>query len=370
MKNVLIAPDSFKGCLSSSEVCSAIFIGAKAVDENINVMQFPSSDGGEGFCFCMKNIFGGDIIQIEVTYPLGNRGKAEFVFNKDSSTAYLELASASGLSLVDKEKRNIMNSSTYGFGELIREAVSLGAKNIVMGLGGSATNDCGIGLLSAMGIKFFNKVGNELKAIPSSIFDIAFFDKTEMIDLSGIKLIAACDVKNPLCGENGAARIFASQKGANESEIEWLDNASKALASAVGIDPFQSGFGAAGGVGFALMSFLNAEYISGAKLLTESKAFTDGLTKADLVITGEGNTDRQTSFGKLPAIVSQKAKTFGVPCILISGGLSEGFEEMYNCGVTKCYSLSKNDHDRQYCIDNAFELLKNMSYKAVTEFYM
>ncbi len=370
MKNLLVAPDSFKGCLSSSEVCSAIAMGAKAVDEEINVMQFPSSDGGEGFCFCMKNIFGGDIIETKVTYPLGNRGKAEFVFNRDSSTAYLELASASGLSLVDKEKRNIMRSSTYGFGELIREAVSLGAKTIIMGLGGSATNDCGIGLLSALGIKFYNQAGNELKAIPSSLSEIEFVDKNQMIDLSAVKLIAACDVKNPLCGENGAAKVFAKQKGANESEIEWLDNASKTFASAVGINPFQSGFGAAGGVGFALMGFLNAEYVSGARLLTESQAFTEALSKADLVITGEGNTDRQTSFGKLPAIVSQKAKSHGVPCVLISGGVSEGFEEMYNCGVVKCYSLSKNDADKQYCIDNAFELLKNITYRAILEFYM
>lgn len=368
MKNLLVAPDSFKGCLSSSEVCSAISIGAKAVDESINVMQFPSSDGGEGFCFCMKNIFGGDIIETDVAYPLGNRGKAEFVFNKDTSTAYLELSSASGLSLVDKEKRNIMNATTYGFGELIRESVSLGAKTIIMGLGGSATNDCGIGLLSALGIRFLDKFKNELKAVPNSLSEIKFIDKTEMIDMSNVKLIAACDVKNPLCGENGAARIFAKQKGANESEIEWLDNASKTFASTVGIDSFQSGFGAAGGVGFALMGFLNAEYVSGARLLTESKAFIEALSKADLVITGEGNTDRQTSFGKLPAIVSQKAKTFGVPCILISGGLSDGFEEIYNCGVVKCYSLSKDHADKQYCIDNAFELLKKITYRAILEF--
>ncbi len=368
MKNLLVAPDSFKGCLSSNEVCSAIAMGAKAVDENINVMQFPSSDGGEGFCYCMKNIFGGDVIQTDVAYPLGNRGNAEFIFNKDSSTAYLELASASGLSLVDKDKRNIMCASTYGFGELIAKAISLGAKTIIMGLGGSATNDCGIGLLSALGIRFLDKFKNELKAVPSSLSEIKFIDKTEMIDMSNVKLIAACDVKNPLCGENGAARIFAKQKGASESEIQWLDNASMSFASAIGIDPFQSGFGAAGGVGFALMGILNAEYISGARLLTESKAFTEALSKADLVITGEGNTDRQTSFGKLPAIVSQKAKSFGVPCILISGGLSDGFEEIYNCGVVKCYSLSREHDDIQYCIDNASQLLKNMAYRAVSEF--
>ena len=227
--NLLIAPDSFKGCLTSEEVCAAVAQGAINADPNINIMQIPSSDGGEGFCSSMKSIFGGEWVKREVTFPLGNKGEASFVYVDAHSAAYIELASAAGLSLVPENERNIMQSSTCGVGELICEAIALGAEKIVVGLGGSATNDCGIGLLSALGIRFYDESGNLLKPVAASLCKIGSVDKSAMVNVSGIKFIAACDVKNTLCGENGAANVFSRQKGANTEQLHHLDDAFRAI---------------------------------------------------------------------------------------------------------------------------------------------
>ena len=363
--NILLAPDSFKGCLTSQEVCEAIEKGIRKFNNNINVMQFPSSDGGEGFCDCMRNIFGGEKVLIEVTYPLGNKGNASFAYNRESKTAYIELASASGLPLVPLDKRNILEASTVGTGELIREAIKLGAKNITVGLGGSATNDCGIGMLYALGMRFLDSAGFELKPCAKSLSRVAYAMKNRMIDLSDIKFTAACDVKNTLCGENGAAEIFSRQKGATEEEVKWLDKASAHFARVVGINPDLQGAGAAGGVGAAMLSVLNADYVSGAELLVGSDRFQDALSTADLLITGEGNTDAQTACGKLVSVVALAAKEKGIPAIVISGGLSEGYEELKHLGVNEFYSLTDEEHTVEYCISHAAELLSEKAYEII-----
>ncbi len=355
--NVLLAPDSFKGCLTSTEVCTAIEKGIKKASKDINVMQFPSSDGGEGFCDCMRNIFGGEVIEREVTYPLGNRGSASFVYNETSKTAFIELASASGLPLVLPEQRNILNSSTLGTGELIKEAIKLGAKNITVGLGGSATNDCGMGILYALGMRFLDSAGFELKPNAKSLSRVSYVLKEKMPNLSGIKFTAACDVKNPLCGKNGAAEVFSRQKGTTEEEVIYLDNAARHFASVLGIDPDVQGSGAAGGVGAAMLSVLNAEYVSGASLLVNAPAFVSAVKNADLLITGEGNTDRQTVYGKLVSVVLASAKANKVKAVVLSGGLSEGYEELREHGATEFYSLMNGEHSLQYCISHASELL-------------
>lgn len=355
--NVLIAPDSFKGCLTSVEVCSAIEKGIKEYDENIDVMQFPSSDGGEGFCDCMRNIYGGVLVNREVTYPMGNRGNACFIYNEATKTAFIELAAASGLPLVPECERNILKASTLGTGELIREAIKLGANNIIIGLGGSATNDCGIGLLYALGMRFFDSNGNELKPIAASLGEIKKVDKSGMLDMSGIKITAACDVKNPLCGTNGAAEVFSRQKGATEDEVKYLDKAAFGFANVLGIDPNVQGSGAAGGVGAAIISVLGGEYKSGASLLVNSDKFKNALSSADLVITGEGNTDEQTAYGKLVSVVASSAKDAGVKTIVLSGGLSKGYEALRKYGVDSFYSLLENGLSLEYCLTHASELL-------------
>ena len=354
---VLLAPDSYKGCLSSAEVCDALEKGIKKVSENIEVVQFPSSDGGEGFCDCMRNIFGGEVIEREVTYPLGNKGKASFVYLAETKTAYIEMASASGLMLVPKENRNVFRSTTKGTGELIKAAVELGAKTVILGLGGSATNDCGIGLLHALGMRFLDSAGFELKPVAASLGKVQYVEKQSFIDLDGVKLIAACDVKNTLCGTNGASYVFARQKGANEEEIELLDNYLMHFAKILNIDPELPGSGAAGGVGAAVLSVLGGEYVSGASLLVKSERFIDELKNADLLITGEGNTDEQTAYGKLISVVASAAKEFGVKTVVVSGGLSKGYEKLRECGVSEFYSLMDKVNDLEYCIAHASELL-------------
>lgn len=363
--NLLIAPDSFKGCLASKDVCAAIARGALKADKNIKIMQIPSSDGGEGFCDSMRSVFGGVVLKREVTYPLGNKGSASFVFETNSSTSYIELASAAGLALVPINKRNVMRSSTYGVGELIAEAVAVGAKKIVLGLGGSATNDCGIGMLSALGMRFLDANGNELQPFAGSLDAVAEVDKSNMLDLTGVDFVAACDVKNPLCGASGAAEVFARQKGASDAEVQHLDRSARSFASVLGIDTELPGAGAAGGVGAAMLSVLGAKYVSGASLLVSSFKFTDALDMAELVVTGEGNTDAQTVCGKLVSVVAKTARSANVPVIVISGGLSEGYEKLYDIGVTEFYALSENESEREYCITHASELLTETAAFAI-----
>ncbi len=362
---VLLAPDSFKGCLTSKEVCAAMSEGIKKYSENIEVMQFPSSDGGEGFCDCMRNIFGGEVIEREVTYPLGDKGNASFIYLSETKTAFIEMASASGLMLVPKEKRNVLRSTTKGTGELIKEAITLGAETVVLGLGGSATNDCGMGLLHSLGMRFLDSAGFELKPVAESLGKVQYVVKNDFIDISNVKFIAACDVKNPLCGENGAARVFAKQKGASDAEIEMLDKAATHFAKKMNIDPDLSGAGAAGGVGAAVLSVLNGEYVSGASLLVNSEKFKNALSQADLLITGEGNTDSQTAYGKLVSVVATAAKSYGVKTVVLSGGLSEGYESLRDFGVTEFRSLIDKNRDLDYCLSRAKELIKEITYEII-----
>ncbi len=350
----------------SQQVCDAISSGAIIAEPNISIKQIPSSDGGEGFCSSMKAIFGGDLHNREVTFPLGDKNNAAFVYNQKSKTAYIEFASAAGLCLVDEENRDIMSSTTYGVGELILCALEIGAEVIVIGLGGSATNDGGMGILSALGMRFYDKNGVELPPIARSLSEIAAFDASYLIDLSSVNIVAACDVNNPLCGEFGASRVFAKQKGANDEEINALDKALLSYAKVLGIDPSVPGSGAAGGAGAALISVLGAKYISGARLVTRSNVFAEALLWSDLVITGEGNTDRQTSFGKLVSEVAISAKEKGVPVVVLSGGLSEGYESLRSMGVNDFYSLSDMGYDKDYCIKNAYKLLKEKSIEIIS----
>lgn len=358
---VLIAIDSFKGSISSSDACLAAARGfARAGITDIT--SLPSSDGGEGFCVCMRSLFGGEVLHDTVAAPCGGQTDAGYVFDFASETAYVELACASGLTLVPEGKRDIMSASTLGTGELIKAAAAAGAKRIVIGLGGSATNDCGMGLLHALGVRFYGADGNVLVPCARSMPLVARADKTALRGYEGISFTAACDVTNPLCGENGAARVFARQKGASEREISLLDEYAASFAHAVGIDPLSAGAGAAGGTGGALISVLGAEFVSGASLLTGAERFRKALSGASLVLTGEGNTDGQTASGKLVCAVADAAKGAGVPCVAISGGLSSGCELLYSHGVTAMFSLCSRPASLEYCMENAGLLMESAAY--------
>ncbi len=323
LRKILISPDSYKDCLSSDRVSDAMEKGVHRADVSIKTIKIPASDGGEGFCACMKNIYGGSYVRLAVTYPDRSEGIAEYVISIDGESAFIELASASGLMLVPQDRRDPLYTTSLGTGEIIKDAVLKGAKKIFVGLGGSATNDCGMGILSALGYRFYDKSENELFPCGSSLIDVAKIDNSRALNLDSVEIIAACDVKNPLCGKNGAAYVFAPQKGADTGSVDLLEKGALNFASACGINKDLPGSGAAGGCGAALLSLLGAKFVSGAELLTGSEKFLSALRECDLVITGEGKTDLQTLNGKLVYAVSSAAKRYGKPVAVVSGAVSD-----------------------------------------------
>ena len=339
VKTILIAPDSYKGCLSSRRVGEAMEKGIKSACAGIETIKLSASDGGDGFCECMRLIYGGDLIEREVTYPDFSVGKSHFLFNRDSSIAFIELAAASGITLVKKDKRDPLKATTLGTGELISAALLLGAKRIVVGLGGSATTDCGTGILHALGYRFFDSNGDELAPCGASLERISSFDSSRAVDFSGVEFIAACDVNNPLYGKNGAAYVFAPQKGADAAAVERLDKGLKNAADVMRLRPDQPGAGAAGGCGAAMLSVLNAKLVSGAELFVDSNAFSDSLDKCECIFTGEGRTDSQTVCGKLISAIANKAKRCGKPVFVISGAVND-YRPLYDSGVTACFSVA------------------------------
>jgi glycerate kinase len=309
MKKVIVAIDSFKGCLTSVEANQAASEGIIGKMPEAKVMQVPVGDGGEGFMEAFKAAMGGEIVEVNVKDPLMRTIVAQYLVQGD--TAVIEIAKASGLTLLSPEERNPMVATSYGTGQLVVDAVRKGCKHIIIGLGGSATSDCGIGMLRAV-IDAFAKHGN--------------WD--DVRELDNVRFTIATDVTNPLCGEQGAAHIFAPQKGASSEMVLDLDARAKRFAEAsakhLGHDcQNMPGAGAAGGLGYAFLQYMNADCRSGIDLLLDAIHFNDLLQDADLVITGEGSADRQTLMGKLPFGILQRAQKHDVPVMLIAGRIAD-----------------------------------------------
>ena len=333
MKKVIVAIDSFKGCLTSAEANQAACEGILAKMPDAQVVQVPVSDGGEGFLEAFQAAMGGEIVEVNVKDPLMQTIVAQYLVQGD--TAVIEIAKASGLTLLSPEERNPMVATSYGTGQLVVDAVRRGCKNIIIGLGGSATSDCGIGMLRAV-IDSFSKGG--------------YWD--DVRELDDVRFTIATDVTNPLCGENGAAHVFAPQKFANKREqseldlivereqtqpqvkgaspemVEALDARAKRFAEAsakhLGRDcQNMPGAGAAGGLGYAFLQYMNADCRPGIDLLLDTIHFDDLLQDADLVITGEGSADRQTLMGKLPFGILQRAQRHYIPVMLIAGRIAD-----------------------------------------------
>jgi glycerate kinase len=320
MKKIIVAIDSFKGCMSSAEANEAVAERVHQVLPDAEIIQIPVADGGEGWLEAFKAAMGGSIIEVNVKDPLMRPIVAQYLIQGD--TAVIEIAKASGLTLLKPEERNPMVATSYGTGQLVVDAIRRGCKHIIVGLGGSATSDCGIGMLRAI-IDAFAKGGN-------------WDDVHEPDD---VRFTIATDVTNPLCGENGAAHVFAPQKGATEEHVLALDVRAKRFAEAsakhLGRDcQNMPGAGAAGGLGYALLQYMNAECRSGIDLLLDTIHFDDLLQGADLVITGEGSADRQTLMGKLPYGILQRAKKCGVPVILIAGRIADE-QILLNAGFSR-----------------------------------
>ncbi|MCI4130181.1 glycerate kinase [Bacillus haynesii] len=342
---IVIAPDSFKESMTSLEAARSIEKGFKAVLSDAEYVNIPVADGGEGTVQALVDATGGDIVYQTVTGPLGKPVKAAYGLLGDGKTAVIEMAEASGLHLVPPGQRNPLLTTTRGTGELILDAAEKGVSTIIIGLGGSATNDGGAGMAAALGAKFLNRDGEEIENGGGALAEIAKIDVSGLNPkLKHIQFEAACDVDNPLTGPRGASAVFGPQKGANSEMTALLDQNLKHYAAAVKaelgceIDSIP-GAGAAGGLGAGLCAFLNAELKSGVDIVLDTLSFSERIKGADLVITGEGKIDGQTVGGKTPAGVAKRARSENIPVIAFAGSLGEGCELVYDIGICALFSI-------------------------------
>ncbi|WP_429946130.1 glycerate kinase [Bibersteinia trehalosi] len=344
---IIIAPDSFKESLTALEVANAIEQGFKHVFPYAEFCKVPMADGGEGSVQSLVDATNGSLVEVEVTAPLGNKTTAFFGLSGDKQTAFIEMAAASGLHLVPFEQRNPLTTTTFGTGELIKAALDYGVKKIILGIGGSATNDGGIGMLQAVGFSFKNAKGEEIGFGGGALnqIDTISLEKRDP-RLTQVEFEVACDVDNPLCGERGAAAVFAPQKGATASMVTLLDNALAHFANIVRqkLDieiADKAGAGAAGGMGAGLLLLPKVQLKAGVQIIIEATNLAEKIQNADLVITGEGRMDAQSIAGKTPIGVAKLAKQFGKPVIAIVGCLRDDYPVVYQHGIDAVFPIIK-----------------------------
>lgn len=345
---VIIAPDSFKGSCESPAAAAAIAAGWRRGAPDWEAVSLPVADGGEGTLHALIGSLGGQIVRHAVTGPHGQPVDAELGLIPAEGpagrlTGVVEMASASGLHLVDPTPESAAAATTYGTGELIRAALDAGVERLVLTLGGSATTDGGVGMAQALGVRFTTTTGAELPPGGAGLGDVATVDLAAVHpDLARCEVIAACDVDNPLHGPRGAASVFGPQKGADESTVEMLDHGLRRLGEVCAslADPASPGAGAAGGLGFAALAFLRAELRSGFELVAEAVGLSSAIAGADLVITGEGRLDTQSLGGKTPVGVMRLAQAHDVPVVVIAGDVSQGAGEALVAGMTAVFSAS------------------------------
>ncbi|WP_419835498.1 glycerate kinase [Endozoicomonas atrinae] len=342
---IVIAPDSFKECLTAAQVAQAIETGLKQVLPDAEYIKVPVADGGEGTLQSLVDATGGKLIEVVVTGPMGATVQASFGLLGDGETAVIEMARASGIELVPADQRNPMISTTRGTGELILSALDHGIKRMIVGIGGSATNDGGAGMMQALGVKLLDVDGEELPCGGAALSTLCSIDTSQMDErLKHVEFIAACDVDNPLTGANGASAVFGPQKGASPEMVEQLDKALKHYASLLKRDlgkevEQQPGAGAAGGMGAALLAFLDAELKPGIDIVMDAVDLAEKVIGADLVITGEGRIDGQTAQGKTPVGVARIAKQFDLPVIALAGSVGSGVEAVYERGIDALFPI-------------------------------
>jgi len=364
---IIIAPDSFKGSLSALEVARAIQKGIKNADTTIETVVVPMADGGEGTVQSLVDATDGRIIELNVHDPLFRKIKSFYGIMGDGKTAVIEMAAASGLPLLKPEERNPLKTTSYGTGELIKDAADRGCNEVILGLGGSATNDGGIGMAKALGIRFLDAHRNEVGSCGGDLVNIETVDVSGIDDrLAHVKFVAACDVDNPLCGKNGAANVYGRQKGATEDDVTFLDNGLAHFADIIegkqGIDlKDHPGAGAAGGLGFGVMVFLHGRLESGIAIVSRMAKLADKMVGADLVITGEGQIDFQTAHGKTPFGVAQLAKAKHIPVVAVAGSLGDNYQMLYQKGFDAIFSIIDKPMAIEDAFENTSELLQNIS---------
>lgn len=348
MKRIVIAPDSFKGTLEAREVCNIIAGEAKKLCPEAEILCIPMSDGGEGMCASYLSLIGGERRSLTVTGPKGGPVEAEYCILPDGS-AVAEMAACAGLPLMGGELEPL-TATTYGVGELIEHIAALGCGKLLLGLGGSATNDCGIGMAAALGYRFLDADGGDIAPMAGNLWKVEKILPPE--HRPELQVRAACDVDNPLCGERGAAAVFGPQKGLKPEQIVPHDGAMAHFARVIERDLGKDvaevpGAGAAGGLGAGVLAFLDGELTPGIELLLDSVGFDEMLDTAELVITGEGRLDGQSMAGKVPVGVSRRAKAKGVPCIALAGCLGKGAELCLNEGISAYYACGPEGRDME-----------------------
>ncbi len=353
---IVVAPDSFKESLTAKEVAETIEEGIKKVFPQAKVIRIPLADGGEGTVEAMVEARGGKILLQEVTSPLGGKIKGRFGILDDGFTGIVEMAQASGLSLVPRPQRNPLLTTTYGTGELIKAALDRGCRRIIVGVGGSATVDGGAGMAQALGAKLLNRAGKQIAFGGGNLGEIVSIDMSSFDSrVKNTKVLVASDVDNPLCGPKGAASVYGPQKGATPEMVKILEKnlthfammIKKYLNKEVKDIP---GAGAAGGLGAGLIAFLGAELRSGIKLMIEASRLEERIKGADLVISGEGRIDEQTAYGKAPIGVAEIAEREKVPVIIMGGEIRGDVKALYERGVDAVVS----------CVDRILPLAEAM----------
>ena len=373
---IVIAPQGFKGGISGLEAARAIARGVLKAVPDAETVLLPVADGGDGTLHALVDATGGEIFTSMVTGPLSHQVEAEWGVMGDGRTAVIEMARASGLAMVPPRRRNPKVTTTLGTGELLKEALERGYERVIVGLGGSATNDGGAGMAAALGARLLDSSGNALPPGGTALARLARIDTSGMLDqIDGAEIIAATDVTNPLCGPTGASVIFGPQKGASEELVAELDaallNFAQVVKRDIGRDVLDiPGAGAAGGLGAGLIAFAGARIQSGIDLVCQVLDFDTHLAGADLVITGEGRADRSTVFDKAPVGVARHAKAHGVPTVLLAGSLGEGHEQLYNHGVASILCISDGAMSFQQALGRTGEMLEGTAERAVRLFLL
>lgn len=341
---VVIAPDSFKESLTAKQVCDAIQAGLARVWNDAKFVAIPVADGGEGTVQSLVDATQGRIVEVKVMGPQGKRVEAFYGMLGDNQTAVIEMAAASGLHHVPIAQRDPKLTTSFGTGELIRHALDQGVTKLIIGLGGSATNDGGVGLLAALGARFTNADGEPIQLTGGGLRELANIDLRDFDPrLQHCDLLVACDVNNPLCGDKGASAVFGPQKGATPDDVRLLDGALQQFGllteKVTGKAVLQSaGAGAAGGMGAALLAYTHATLRPGIEIVLDTVQLAHQVSDADLVITGEGRIDSQTVHGKTPMGVAKVAKRFDVPVIALSGCTGENYQAVYQCGIDAVFA--------------------------------
>lgn len=364
---IVIAPDSFKESLTALQVANAIEKGFKDILNNAEYIKIPMADGGEGTVQSLVDATNGKIIKKEVTGPLGKPVEAFFGILGNEKTAVIEMAAASGLHLVPQDERNPLITTTWGTGELILAALEYGVDHIIIGIGGSATNDGGAGMAQALGAKLLNQEGKQIGYGGGSLYQIATIDITEMdTRLQNVKIEVACDVTNPLTGPKGASAIYGPQKGATPEMVKFLDQNLNHYAEIIrrdlNIDVKEiPGSGAAGGLGAGLLAFLSAELKRGVDIVITATKLEEHIHGASLVITGEGKIDSQTINGKTPIGVAKIAKKYHIPVIGIAGNISNDSTVVHEHGIDALFSIVPRVTTLQDAMENAEEYVTQIA---------